>query len=96
MTWRSAKQWVEKGRHITKGEKCRLRCPDSGYSLFHKSQTSKFKKKREDLSRANGDSLGDNYPYFPRKNKRKREEQDWDYDDDLYSQGIGLLDNDGW
>ena len=41
--YRTLSSWNSNGRHIIKGEKSKLRCPDTKLPLFEKSQTTKMK-----------------------------------------------------
>lgn len=44
MVWRTMEEWNDRGRFISRGEKCLLRDPD-GNCLWNKDQTSKTKRK---------------------------------------------------
>jgi hypothetical protein len=41
--YRTLESWNSRGRYITRGEKSKLRCPDTKLPLFEKSQTTKMK-----------------------------------------------------
>lgn len=61
MTWKTMQEWNEKGRYITKGQKCKLRDPD-GNCLWSKEQT---KKGREwtDREYVDYENFGADYDY---------------------------------